>query len=228
MFNPFAPGFFEDPYPHYAELREQDPVHRSLIGPWILTRYEDVVPVLRDPTLSVEDRNAVALAVDPEIAAVFEGRDGGDRAMLNLDPPDHDRLRRLVSKAFTPKMIESLRPEVERLVDLALDEVVARGTGEMDLIADLAFPLPFTVISEMLGMPTERRDELRTWSHALVKTLDPDHHASTKPGPRRTAPKRCGSTCSRSSRRSGAHRPTICSRGSSPPRRTATRSTSRS
>ena len=173
MFNPFAPGFFEDPYPHYAELRERDPVHRSLIGPWILSGYEDVVRVLRDPTLSVEDRNAVSFTVEPEIAAVFEGRDGGDRAMLNLDPPDHDRLRRLVSKAFTPKMIASLRPEVERLVDAALDEVVARGTGEMDLIADLAFPLPFTVISEMLGMPMERRDELRSWSHALVKTLDP-------------------------------------------------------
>jgi len=174
MFNPFAPGFFDDPYPHYEELRERDPVHRSLIGPWLLTRYDDVQRVLRDPSLSVEDRNAVALDVDPEVAAVFEGReDGGNRAMLNLDPPDHDRLRRLVSKAFTPKMIESLRPEVERLVDAALDDVVARGTGEMDLIADLAFPLPFTVISEMLGMPTERRDELRTWSHALVKTLDP-------------------------------------------------------
>jgi cytochrome P450 len=173
MLNPFDPGYFENPYPHYAELREQDPVHRSLLGPWILSRYTDVVQVLRDPSLSVEDRNAAALTVDPEIAAVFEGRDGGDRAMLNLDPPDHDRLRRLVQKAFTPKMIEALRPQVEQLVDRALDEVVARGTGEMDLIADLAFPLPFTVISEMLGMPMERRDELRTWSHALVKTLDP-------------------------------------------------------
>jgi cytochrome P450 len=173
-FNPFEPGFFEDPYPHYAELREHDPVHRSLLGPWLLSSYDDVVHVLRDPTLSVEERNAVEFTVDPEIAAVFEGReDGGNRAMLNLDPPDHDRLRRLVSKAFTPKMMESLRPEVERLVSAALDDVVARGTGEMDLIAELAFPLPFTVISEMLGMPTGRRDELRSWSHALVKTLDP-------------------------------------------------------
>ncbi len=172
-FNPLEPGFFEDPYPHYAELRERDPVHRTLIGPWLLTRYADVVRVLRDPSLSVEERNAVSMTIDPDVAAAFEGRDGGNRAMLNLDAPDHDRLRRLVSKAFTPKMVESLRPEVERLVNAALDDVVARGSGEMDLIADLAFPLPFTVISEMLGMPTERRTELRTWSHALVKTLDP-------------------------------------------------------
>ncbi len=173
IFNPFAPGYAEDPYPHYAELREQDPVHRSLIGSWVLTRYDDVVRILRDPSLSVEIANATPVAMDPEIASVFGERERGQRAILNIDPPDHDRLRRLVSKAFTPKMVESLRPEVERLVAEALDAVVARGTGTMDLIADLAFPLPFTVISEMLGMPTGRRDELRTWSHAVVKTLDP-------------------------------------------------------
>ena len=174
MFNPFEPGFFDDPYPHYAALREQEPVHHSPLGPWMLTRYEDCIRVLRDVTLSVEDANATPQPIDPEMAAIFEGRDErGSRAILNLDPPDHDRLRRLVQKAFTPKTVENLRPEVERLVDEALDTVVARGTGEMDLIADLAFPLPFAVISEMLGMPTERRDDLREWSHALVKTLDP-------------------------------------------------------
>jgi cytochrome P450 len=174
VFNPFEPGFFDDPYPHYAALREQEPVHRSPLGPWMLTRYEDCVRVLRDPTLSVEDANATPPPMDPEVAALFEGRDErGSRAILNLDPPDHDRLRRLVQKAFTPKTVENLRPEVERLVTEALDAVEARATGEMDLIADLAFPLPFAVISEMLGMPTERRDDLREWSHALVKTLDP-------------------------------------------------------
>jgi cytochrome P450 len=173
VFNPFAPGYAEDPYPHYAELRDRDPVHQSLIGPWVLSRYDDVVRVLRDASLSVEIANATQVALDPEIAGVFGERERGQRAILNIDPPDHDRLRRLVSKAFTPKMVESLRPEVERLVTEALDAVVARGTGEMDLIADLAFPLPFTVISEMLGMPTGRRDELRSWSHAVVKTLDP-------------------------------------------------------
>ena len=173
LFNPFAPGYAEDPYPHYAALRDQDPVHQSVIGPWVLSRYEDVVRVLRDPSLSVEIANANAVDLAPEIAGVFGDRERGDRAILNLDPPDHDRLRRLVSKAFTPRMVEALRPEVERLVAEALGAVVARGDGRMDLIADLAFPLPFTVISEMLGMPTGRRDELRTWSHAVVKTLDP-------------------------------------------------------
>jgi cytochrome P450 len=173
LFNPFAPGYAEDPYPHYAELRDHDPVHQSVIGPWVLSRYDDVVRVLRDPSLSVDIANASQVELDPEVAGVFGERERGQRAILNLDPPDHDRLRRLVSKAFTPKMVESLRPEVERLVAESLDEVVARGDGTMDLIADLAFPLPFTVISEMLGMPTGRRDELRSWSHAVVKTLDP-------------------------------------------------------
>ncbi|MCB1002679.1 MAG: cytochrome P450, partial [Acidimicrobiales bacterium] len=100
-----------------------------------------------------------------------ERRTRGARAMLNVDPPDHTRLRRLVSKAFTPRMIEGLRPLVERLVDEHLDAVAP--TGRMDVIADLAFPLPFTVISEMLGMPDADRDLLRDWSHAIVKLLDP-------------------------------------------------------
>ena len=91
--------------------------------------------------------------------------------MLNLDPPDHDRLRRLVAKTFTPKTVEALAPLCRRLVDEALD--AAEAAGGLDVIADLAFPLPFTVISEMLGMPVDRRDELREWSAALVKTLDP-------------------------------------------------------
>lgn len=173
VFNPFEPGFFEDPYSHYRELRDRSPVHHSLLGPWILTGHDDVLRILRDPTLSVEERNAAPMLATDARREALGDRSGGSRALLNLDPPDHDRLRRLVSAAFTPKMVESLRREVERLVGEALDAVVARGDGQMDVIADLAFPLPFTVISEMLGVPTDRRDELRTWSHALVKTLDP-------------------------------------------------------
>jgi cytochrome P450 len=91
--------------------------------------------------------------------------------MLNIDPPDHTRLRRLVSKAFTPKMVNGLRPRIQTLVDDALDTMAARD--DADVIGDLAFPLPFTVISEMLGMPEGNRDEVRGWSHTLTKTLDP-------------------------------------------------------
>jgi cytochrome P450 len=91
--------------------------------------------------------------------------------MLNLDAPDHTRLRKLVSKAFTPKVIERLRPRIQQLVDEALDRVAP--TNEMELIRDLAFPLPFAVISEMLGMPETDGAQLREWSGTLVRSLEP-------------------------------------------------------
>lgn len=177
MLNPFEPGYFDNPYAQYAAVREQDPVHLSPIGVLVLFRYEDVYRVLRDPSLSVELRHAKAMEVpmDADIKAMFEERrEGGTHTMLNLDPPDHHRLRRLVSKVFTPRTVEELHPRVQQLVDGHLDDVVARATGEMDLIADLAFPLPFVVISEMLGIPEGRdRNQLREWSGAVVKTFDP-------------------------------------------------------
>jgi cytochrome P450 len=177
MLNPFEPGFFDDPYAQYAAVREADPVHVSPVGMVVLFRYEDVHRVLRDPSLSVEERHARPLpqTVDDDLQAMLdERRDGGSHSMLNLDPPDHHRLRRLVSKVFTPRTVEELHPRVQQLVDGHLDDVVARGTGEMDLIADLAFPLPFVVISDMLGIPESRdRNQLREWSGAIVKTFDP-------------------------------------------------------
>ena len=176
MLNPFEPGFFADPYAQYRLVREQDPAHLSPIGMWAFFRYDDVHRILRDPSLSVEERHAKPLnvAVDPEIEALMqERREGGAHAMLNLDPPDHHRLRRLVSKVFTPRMIEGLRPRVQQLVDGHLDVAISAGT-EFDVIAGLAFPLPFVVISEMLGIPEGRdRMQLREWSGAVVKTFDP-------------------------------------------------------
>lgn len=174
VLNPFEPGFFDDPYSRYARVREADPVHLSPIGTWALFRYADASRVLRDPALSVEDRHATPLAVEiePDLAAMIEERRArANLSMLNLDPPDHHRLRRLVAKVFTPRMVEGLGPRVRELVDEHLD--AADPTG-FDLIAGLAFPLPFVVISEMLGIP-EGRDRflLREWSGALVKTFDP-------------------------------------------------------
>ena len=146
MLNPFEPGFFDDPYAQYALVREQDPVHLSPIGAWALFRYDDVLPRAARPAPSVEERHANL--PPPTIPADLQDLDGareqrGNHTMLNLDPPDHHRLRRLVSKVFTPRMIEELRPRVQQLVDEYLDAAEARGTGEMDVIADLAFPLPF-------------------------------------------------------------------------------------
>ena len=172
-FNPFDPSFAEDPYPHWQLLREQAPVHRTAIGFWVLTRYDDVLRFVRDPALSVEDRNARPGPLE-EISRQVLGDDyteRGQRAMLNLDASDHTRLRKLVSKAFTPRVIERLRPRIQQLVDEALDRVEPHG--EMELIGDLAFPLPFAVISEMLGMPEADSAQLREWSGTLVRSLEP-------------------------------------------------------
>ncbi|MDQ1396004.1 MAG: hypothetical protein QOG64_1263, partial [Acidimicrobiaceae bacterium] len=173
MFNPFEPGYFENPYQQYAALRESDPVHESPLGVWVLFRYDDVLPLLRNPNLSVEDQNAAPTArMTQMIETLGDDREQrGSRSLLSLDPPDHTRLRRLVTRAFTPKVLEGLRPRIQGLVDDALDKLA--GEGEGDLIRQLAFPLPFAVISDMLGMPESDSDRLRGWSHTMVKTLDP-------------------------------------------------------
>lgn len=183
VFNPFEPGFFDDPYEQYRAVREHDPVHRSPIGVWMLFDHDACFRWLRDPSLSVELRKAweaaEGQALEEREARMAMFRDAlpdgveprESRGILNIDPPDHTRLRRLISKVFTPKAIEALRPMVREQVRGHLDAMAARGDG--DVIADLAFPLPFTVISEMLGMPEGDRDQLRSWSHTAVKILDP-------------------------------------------------------
>ena len=172
MYNPFDPGFAADPYPQYAAMREGDPVHRTPLEFWVLFKYEDIARFLKDPTLSVEDRNARPSAIDQMIMdAVGDRAERGTHTMLNLDPPDHTRLRKLVTKAFTPRVIENLRPRIQAMVAEMLDHAEKRG--EMDLIADYAFPLPFAVISEMLGVPAVDGDKLRGWSGLIVRSLEP-------------------------------------------------------
>ena len=169
--DPLAPGFAADPYPQYAALRAADPVHRSALGPWLCTRYEDCVRLLRTPGLSVEDRHAGIDRRATRYSPDDPRRERGTRAILNLDPPDHTRLRRLVARAFTPRRVEALEPRIAVLVDRALD--AAGAAGGFDVIADLAFPLPFTVISEMLGVPDHDGRYLRDVSHTLVRALEP-------------------------------------------------------
>ncbi len=170
--NPFEEGFFDNPYEQYRRLREKAPIHQSPVGPWTLLRYEDCSRLLRDPSLSVEDKNStVSLRNEKFDAANIERNDRGSKAILNIDPPDHTRIRRLVSKAFTPRRIEELVSTTQTLVDNMLDEIEAKGS--LDIIPDLAFPLPFAVISRMLGMPETDSEKVREWSHTLVKTLEP-------------------------------------------------------
>ncbi len=170
FYNPFQPGFSDDPYPHLQELRENDPVHQNPLGIWMMFRYENVLQMLRDRTLSVEDHNIVLNERMALLADAFGNEpERGSSSMLSRDPPDHTRLRRLVSKAFTPRMIEQLRPRVEELVDSALEN----AEGEWDVIDGLAFPLPFTVISELLGTPATDSVQLREWSGMVVRSLEP-------------------------------------------------------
>ncbi len=179
--NPYEPGFFDRPYDQYRRLRERRPVHQSPLGPWTLTRYDDCSRLLRDPSLSVDEQHSAYNGRDELFASAgVERRNRGTRAILNIDPPDHTRIRRLVSKAFTPRRIEALLPHAQHLVDGMLDEAADRG--EMDVIADLAFPLPFAVISEMLGMPEADSLQLREWSHTLVKSLEPLTSPEELPG----------------------------------------------
>lgn len=171
FFNPLEPGYIENPWPHLAEIRVADPVHRLVTGQWGLFRYEDVFAILRDRDLSVDDRNA-DLSVLERSALLDEIPEADqNRSMLNIDPPDHSRLRGLVSKAFTPRTIQALRPRIQEMVDDILDSMVVEGHS--DVVERLAFPLPFDVISEMLGMPDADAEQIKHWSAALVKTLDP-------------------------------------------------------
>lgn len=172
IYNPFEPGFTDDPYPQYQLLRETDPVHQSPFGLWVLFGYDDVVRLLRDPELSVEDANANPTALTQAMDEMLTDMPPqGALSMLDRDPPDHTRLRRLVSKAFTPRMIEELAPRIGALVDESLASMQESGGG--DVIAELAFPLPFQVITELLGMPATDSVQLREWSGLLVRLLEP-------------------------------------------------------
>jgi cytochrome P450 len=172
LFDPFAPGFTDDPYPQYALLREQAPVYEHPLGFWLLTRYEGVSWLLR-AGLSVEDRNVA----DSPLRRLTEATYGegtprvGGLSMLDRDPPDHTRLRRLVSKAFTPRAVAALRPRITGLVDGMLDEM--GRARRVDLVDALAFPLPFAVIAEMLGTPSAGHQRLRELSGIVVRSLEP-------------------------------------------------------
>src|SRR6266850_1139283 len=165
-FNPFLPEFHADPYPFYHRLRAADPVHRTPMGLWVLTRYDDVVSAMRDPRFGRE-------GFDQILADVY-GEDTTNasraRSMLFRDPPDHTRLRGLVSQAFTPRVIERMRSHIQDIVNRLLDRVQHAKT--MDVIKDLAYPLPVTVICEMLGVPTDAHAEIRQWSADLARSLD--------------------------------------------------------
>ncbi|MFD9815069.1 cytochrome P450 [Streptomyces sp. NPDC059080] len=168
----FTWEFATDPYPAYAWLRENSPVHRtqlpSGVEAWLVTRYADARQALADQRLS---KNPVHHAED----AQGKSKTGipGERSanlmthLLNIDPPDHTRLRRLVSKAFTPRRVAEFTPRVQELTDELIDGFAARG--EADLIHEFAFPLPIYAICDLLGVPHEDQDDLRDWAGMMIR-----------------------------------------------------------
>jgi cytochrome P450 len=173
QFNPYIPEVHADPYPLYRRLREEDPVHQTFPGVWVLTRYADVQSVLRDGRFSSDSRNSVLFEAFRQSMDMAPSplEESAMRTMLFLDPPDHTRLRALVNKAFTARVVEGMRPRVQVIVDRLVGEALDRGS--MDVVVDLAYPLPLTVICEMLGVPVADHALFREWSADLVLTLDP-------------------------------------------------------
>ncbi len=155
--------FQRDPYRHYKSLRERAPVYfNEARGAWTLTRYEDMAPVLRDhDRFSAERQGPQGNYTDGDVP----------RSMLGSDPPHHTRLRTLVNKAFTARTVERLRQRIQELVDRFLDDVADRG--EMDVIESFAYPLPITVIAEMLGVPADDRGFFKEASSKIAVALGP-------------------------------------------------------
>ncbi|MCB1094224.1 MAG: cytochrome P450 [Verrucomicrobiae bacterium] len=165
-FSPFAPGSHADPYPAYQRYREQDPVHwagpadHSGPGAWYLFSHAGAMSALKSHNL-IQTR--MIQAAGP-LGAML------GKWMLFRNPPDHTRLRSLVSKAFSPQMAERLRPKIQETADFLLDSV--KDKGEMDLMLHYASPLPLIVISELLGVPADDRELLRRWTIDIVPAID--------------------------------------------------------
>jgi cytochrome P450 len=168
------PAFVADPFPFYRALRDRGPVCRVVttrgIEAWLITRYEDGLAALSDPRFSSDLRDAT----DPRLLDQLPSaeRESFLRSMIRVGPPDHTRLRRLVSKAFTARRVAELRPRVQEITDGLLDAVLPAGRA--DLVADLALPLPVTVITELLGVPGADRARFQEWTDTLL-AQDPAH-----------------------------------------------------
>jgi cytochrome P450 len=162
----------QNPYPIYHRFRDDHPMHRSELGIWTLTRYHDILAVLRDDRFSADPRNATALdELNEQEETVSPIRDSAGTVLLFTDPPDHTVMRTLVNKAFTPRTVEKLRSHISEIVDDLLDPISSQDG--MDVIGDFAYPLPALVICELMGVPVEDRDSFKGWSSEVAPILDP-------------------------------------------------------
>ena len=170
-FNPLDPAFIADPYPFYALLRQVAPVFKAPPGFWLVTRYADAHAVLRDKRFGKDFAGDMVQRFGSEDCLKEPAIASAGRTMLVLDPPDHTRLRSLVSKAFTARRVADMRPRIEALVARQIDRVIDRG--EMDVIHDLAHRLPVIVICDMLGIPEEQRGPFLEGSTVNTRILEP-------------------------------------------------------
>ncbi|HYV49802.1 MAG TPA: cytochrome P450 [Myxococcaceae bacterium] len=165
-----SPGFKANPFPLYARLRAEAPVYRVQLPdkqrPWLVTRYDDVVSVLKDPRFGRDRMGAMTPEQRKKMPLIARLYEPLSRSMLGRDPPDHTRLRALVHQAFTPRFIEQLRGRIQELADELLTAVQRKGS--VDLLTAYALPLPLTVISEMLGVPPKDRRKFQRWADALT------------------------------------------------------------
>jgi len=163
-----------DPYTFYAHQRATEPVfYVEDMQSWVVTTYEDALFLLKDPRFI---KDALKIAQPEDDQKLGEERSSLMRTMLMTDPPDHTRLRSLVSKAFTPRMIEQLRPRIQQIADELVDAV--QEQGKMDIVTDFAYPLPITVISEILGIPVADRQKFRIWTQGMLN-MEKDMHISS-------------------------------------------------
>ncbi|MEZ4672372.1 MAG: cytochrome P450 [Anaerolineae bacterium] len=168
--------FKANPYPFYAYMRESQPLYRTKYidgrPVWLVARYDDVLRLLKDDRL-VKNRHNALLQKQPSkfevpMPAVFRAM---ERNMLDLDPPDHTRLRGLVHKAFTPQLVEKMRQQVQELADQLVDSMVRKG--QADIMADYALPIPLTIISEILGIPAHDQHKFHNWTTRIVSVQSP-------------------------------------------------------
>lgn len=164
-------AFKHEAYDFYKELRASRPLYPVSLGElgqgWLITRYDDAMHLLKDARLKKDVENVFAENEEPVISKTKEPL---TEHMLNSDPPDHTRLRSLVQKAFTPRMILQLEDRIQHIADSLLDNV--QHNHSMDLVEDFSFPLPIIVISEMLGIPLEDRQKFKNWSQAIIDFTD--------------------------------------------------------
>jgi cytochrome P450 len=170
LFNPLAPEFIANPYPHYHRLRAVDPMHLTPFGFYAASRHADAATILRDKRFGKDFAGRMTRRFGPQVMdePIYRSM---SHWMLQQDPPDHGRLRGLVVRAFTARRVEDMRPRIQAIVDEIIDRVASRG--QMDLIGDFAFRLPVIVICDMLGIPEDHREIFFGSSRAGGRLLDP-------------------------------------------------------